>query len=144
MRPTAVVLFAVLIGAASGCSSKKPPVLPAPPTERIVLHGVVDFDKSKIRPDSLGLLDEAAARLKENVNLRVIVEGHSDSKGDEAYNRKLSLRRATTVRDYLVRQGVAGDRVLVVGKGSREPIASNATRAGRAQNRRVVLVVYQE
>jgi outer membrane protein OmpA-like peptidoglycan-associated protein len=116
---------------------------PAPTKEQIVLHGVVDFNKADIRADSMGLLEEAAAKLKEQGNLGVVVEGHSDAKGGLKYNQRLSLQRAEAVRDYLVRLGVSRDRIVVIGKGASEPIATNDTPEGRAQNRRVVLVVYQ-
>ena len=109
-----------------------------------MLHGIVDFNKSTIRESSLPLLDEAATRLKEHAELHVIVEGHSDSKGSEAFNQKLSLRRAAAVRDYLVGLGISSDRILVVGKGASQPVATNATREGRALNRRVELVVYKD
>ena len=121
----------------------KRPVL-APTKEQIVLHGIVDFNKANIRSDSIALIEEAAAKLKEDGNLGVVVEGHSDSKGSPEYNQKLSLRRAEAVRDYLVRLGVDRGRIVVIGKGAGEPIATSATREGRMQNRRVVLVVYKQ
>ena len=142
MRTASVTLAGILLCFTTGCAWRKP--VAAPNKQRIVLHGIVDFNKSKIRPDSLLLVEEAARILKNDVDLRVLVEGHSDAKGDEAYNKKLSLRRATAVRDYLMALGVSSDQILVVGKGASEPVTSNDTRAGRAQNRRVQLEVYQE
>ena len=141
MRTALVGLAAILLCFTTSCAWRKPV---APIKQRIVLHGIVDFNKSKIRPDSLPLVEEAAGMLKENEHLHVLVEGHSDAKGDEAYNKKLSLRRARAVRDSLMALGVSSDQILVVGKGASEPVASNETRAGRAQNRRVQLQVYQE
>jgi OOP family OmpA-OmpF porin len=142
MRRAAIVLIGVMLGASSGCSLWKPAV-PAPTKEQIVLHGTVDFDKSTIRPGSIPLLQEAATMLNARGNLGVVVEGYSDSKGSTEYNMKLSLRRAETVRNYLVTLGVDKNRIVVIGKGTSEPIATNDTREGRAQNRRVAIVVYQ-
>ncbi|MBI1813541.1 MAG: OmpA family protein [Deltaproteobacteria bacterium] len=142
MRVTTFSLISVLICGTSGCFWKTS--VPVPTAQRIVLHGIVDFNKAQIRPDSIALLDEAALMLKGRQDLRIIAEGHSDSKGSDEFNQKLSLRRATAVRNYLVRVGVPMDRIVVVGKGASEPIASNATREGRAQNRRVVLRVVEE
>ncbi|HUI26978.1 MAG TPA: OmpA family protein [Candidatus Kryptonia bacterium] len=120
-----------------------PPPPPAPPVKRkIVLRGVhFDYDKANIRADSEPILKEAAATLNENRDIAVVVEGHTDSRGSDAYNDKLSLRRATAVRDYLAKLGVAADRMSVGGKGEREPVADNKTDEGRAQNRRVELLV---
>ena len=142
MRRPAIVLIGVMIGAASGCSLWKPAV-PAPTKERIVLHGIVDFNESTIRPESIPLLQEAATMLNARGNLGVVVEGHSDSTGSTEYNVQLSLRRAETVRNYLVTLGVDKDRIAVIGKGASEPIATNDTREGRAKNRRVAIVVYE-
>jgi OOP family OmpA-OmpF porin len=141
MRTAAISLITIALSVISGCFLWKGSV-PEPTTQRIRLHGVVDFNKSMVRADSVALIEEAASMLKEHGELRIVVEGHSDSKGSEAYNQQLSLRRAWAVHDYLVRLGVASNRILVVGKGATVPIATNATREGRAQNRRVELVVY--
>jgi OOP family OmpA-OmpF porin len=69
--------------------------------------------------------------------MRVSIEGHTDSIGTDAYNQKLSERRARTVRDHMVGQGIAADRITTRGFGESKPIASNETAEGRAQNRRV-------
>jgi OOP family OmpA-OmpF porin len=128
----------------TGCSlSKQPAPAPSPTKSQIVLHGIVDFAKAKIRPDSIPIIEEAAAKLKAQGNLGVVVEGHSDSRGSLEHNRKLSLQRAEAVRDQLVQFGVDRGRIVVVGQGASQPIATNDTREGRAQNRRVVIVVYQ-
>jgi len=143
MRPTTLVLIGIVLCTTSGCFLRKKSELPAPAKKQIVLHGIVDFNKATIRPESMALLEEAAARLKEHGNLGVVIEGHSDSTGSVQYNQQLSLRRAETVRDSLVELGVDRGRIVTVGKGASEPIASNETPEGRAKNRRVVLVVYQ-
>ena len=107
---------------------------------KIVLRGVnFDFDKSNIRSDARPVLDEAINVLKHEGGIAVIAEGHTDSKGTDAYNQRLSERRAKAVRDYLVKGGVAASRIETVGFGESKPVASNDTDEGRAQNRRVEL-----
>lgn len=121
------------------------PTLPPPVTKRIVLRGVhFDFDKSAIRPDSRPVLDEAVDVLKENPNVRISVEGHTDDIGSELYNEKLSVRRAEAVFRYLVNHGIAPERMEVVGYGESRPVADNSTESGRAQNRRVELRVVEQ
>jgi outer membrane protein OmpA-like peptidoglycan-associated protein len=123
-----------------------PPALrpspPPTPKKKIVLRGVhFDFDKSNIRADSVPILRAAADTLKENADVDIVVEGHTDGKGTEAYNQRLSVRRATAVRDYLAKLGIPGRRMTVRGKGKSQPVAGNDTDEGRAQNRRVELLV---
>jgi len=110
--------------------------------KKIVLRAVhFDFDKAVIRPDAVPVLDEAVRTLKEEGTVAVIVAGHTDSVGSDKYNMKLSLRRANAVRDYLVKQGIPASRIRTEGLGETEPVASNDTADGRAQNRRVELHV---
>jgi outer membrane protein OmpA-like peptidoglycan-associated protein len=119
-----------------------PPPPPPPVKKKIVLRGVhFDFDKAIVRSDSVPILREAANTLKENPAVNVIVEGHTDSLGTEQYNQRLSVRRAEAVKDYLVKLGVAANRLTVRGKGESQPVASNDTEEGRAENRRVELLV---
>ena len=76
------------------------------------------------------------------MNLEVIIAvGHTDSIGTDAYNQRLSLRRAAAVKNYLVGKGVERNRVYTEGKGEKQPVADNKTSAGRAQNRRVEIEV---
>jgi outer membrane protein OmpA-like peptidoglycan-associated protein len=128
------------------------PGVPPPVAEskRIVLRGInFDFDKSNIKPEFRPVLDEAAQILKDNPSIRVTIEGHCDSIGTDAYNQRLSERRANSVRRYLVDRGVETGRLETVGKGEREPIAPNTTPEGRdnpegrAMNRRAELKVVQ-
>jgi outer membrane protein OmpA-like peptidoglycan-associated protein len=115
-----------------------PPPPPPPVKKKIVLRSVhFDFDKSNIRADAVPVLDEAAKILKEEGTVAIVVAGHTDSRGSEAYNMKLSQRRADAVRGYLVDHGVAASRITTKGYGESEPVASNDTDEGRAQNRRV-------
>ena len=118
-----------------------PPPTPAP-KRKIVLRGVnFDFDKATIRPDARPVLDEAIRILKEESGISVVAEGHTDAVGSETYNQGLSERRAQAVRDYLVDGGVAPSRIETVGYGESQPVATNDTAEGRAQNRRVELEV---
>ena len=116
---------------------------PVVAAEKITLQAdaYFDFDKSTLKAEGKAKLDELAGKLGQ-VNVETIVAtGHTDSVGADAYNQALSVRRANAVKAYLVSKGVAAERVLVEGKGEAQPVASNATKAGRAQNRRVVVEV---
>ncbi len=119
-----------------------PPPPPPPVQKKIVLRGVnFDFNKANIRPDAAGILREAATILKENANVKVSVEGHTDSVGSDQYNLKLSLRRAAAVKEFLIKEGVVETRLSTRGLGESQPVATNDTADGRAQNRRVELKV---
>jgi outer membrane protein OmpA-like peptidoglycan-associated protein len=96
---------------------------------------------SNIMSSANSRLDEIARVLSEQNGRSITVEGHTDSRGSEELNQKLSQERAEAVRDYLVKEGVPADRVTAVGKGEGNPIASNDTTEGRAANRRVEIVV---
>jgi outer membrane protein OmpA-like peptidoglycan-associated protein len=109
---------------------------------RIVLRGVnFDFNRADIRPDSRPILDQAVDVLRENEDVHVVVEGHTDAVGTDEYNRALSVRRAEAVFRYLVNRGIPPERLRVEGFGESRPVASNDDEAGRAQNRRVELRV---
>ena len=86
------------------------------------------------------MVDEAVTVMKDKPSMKVSVEGHTDSIGSDAYNLKLSERRAQAVRDYMVSQGIDAARIRVKGWGKTKPIASNKTEAGRAENRRVEII----
>jgi OOP family OmpA-OmpF porin len=108
----------------------------------IELEGVnFDFDKATIRPEGKAILDEAAALLQKHERVVVEVAGHTDSTGSEAYNQGLSERRANAVKDYLTGKGVTATRLTARGYGESQPVASNDTKEGRAENRRVELIV---
>jgi OOP family OmpA-OmpF porin len=97
----------------------------------------------RLMPGSEGLLADVAATLTRNPELEVVVAGHTDSDGSAEFNLGLSSRRAQTVRDFLVDAGVDPVQLTAVGFGESEPLASNDTPAGKAQNRRVELRVTQ-
>jgi outer membrane protein OmpA-like peptidoglycan-associated protein len=118
--------------------------LQAQKTQRgmVLTLGDVLFDtgKAALKPGAAERLDRLAGYLSENPGTRIIIEGHTDSTGSEAFNEELSRRRAQAVADALVSRGVASDRFEVVGRGPAAPVANNATAAGRQQNRRVEIV----
>ncbi|MBX3027230.1 OmpA family protein [bacterium] len=129
-----------------------PPPAPAPPPppapaaapmkKKIVLRGVnFDFDKYNIRPDAVPILEQACSQLKAEPSIDVSCQGHTDSIGSDAYNMKLSERRADAVRNWLIKCGIPASRLTAKGFGKRNPVASNDTAEGRAQNRRTELVV---
>lgn len=99
------------------------------------------FDSYALRSESFGVLDTVARTLGEYDQTIIEVAGHTDSVGNAAYNQKLSEQRAQAVANYLVSRGVNGQRLMVTGAGANHPIASNATDAGRAENRRVEITL---
>ncbi len=103
-----------------------------------------DFDRFNLRPDAIKILDDAVTKLQAQRDVRVTIEGHTDSIGTVEYNLALGERRANSVRDYLVQRGIANMRLMTVSYGEERPIADNGTAAGRAMNRRAHLVVILE
>jgi OmpA-OmpF porin, OOP family len=101
-----------------------PAPAPAPKPEKVTTASTVnfDFDRYVIRPDARGRLDDLVGKLR-NVNLEVVIAvGHADRLGSDAYNMKLSVRRADSVKAYLVSKGIAAGRVYTEGKGERQPV----------------------
>jgi len=96
-----------------------------------------DTNKSDIKTDASPLLGEAVTIMKENPEMRVEIQGHTDSTGPEAYNQTLSEKRANSILEYMLNQGIDSGRLEVKGYGESDPIASNETEAGRQKNRRV-------
>ncbi len=123
-------------------ATPSPPPPPARGTKLAELTGPnFDFNKSTLTREGRELVANAARTLKANPSVRVSVDGYTDSIGSDAYNRRLSERRAKTVADALVADGVARDRLHVQGFGKSHPVADNKTAEGRARNRRVEIVV---
>jgi OOP family OmpA-OmpF porin len=118
-----------------------PAPAPAPVTETVVLKGVnFCFDCDTLSSEARQILDaNAMALINQRANATFEVAGHTDSIGSDAYNLRLSQRRADSVRSYLVQQGVDANRMSAVGYGESQPVADNGTEAGRAENRRVEL-----
>ncbi|HEU4375364.1 MAG TPA: OmpA family protein [Telluria sp.] len=104
-------------------------------------ESLFDFDKSVVKPDGKAALDALVGNLQGMNTEAIVTVGHTDSIGTDAYNQKLSLRRAEAVKAYLVSKGVEASRIYVEGKGESQPVASNKTAAGRAKNRRVTVEV---
>ena len=122
-----------------------PAVVPAPaPAATKVTYAAdafFDFDKAVLKPEGKAKLDDLASKVK-GINLEVVIAvGHTDSKGTDAYNQKLSVRRAEAVKAYLVSKGIESNRVYTEGKGEGQPVADNGTKEGRAKNRRVEVEV---
>ena len=100
-----------------------------------------DFNKSALKADGKAKLDDLVGKVKA-INLEVIIAvGHTDSVGADAYNQKLSVKRADAVKAYLVTKGIEKNRVYTEGKGEKQPVADNKTDAGRSKNRRVEIEV---
>ena len=100
-----------------------------------------DFDKSVLKTEGKAKLDDLVSKVK-GINLEVIIAvGHTDFKGTDAYNQKLSVARAEAVKAYLVSKGIEKNRVYTEGKGEMQPVADNKTKEGQAKNRRVEIEV---
>jgi len=111
----------------------------------LVLNEVnFDCNQATLTRAARTIPDSLAQTLRENPNIRLRVTGHTDSIGSDAYNRSLALRRANSARNYLVQQGISGNRLMVDGQGEARPIASNDTEVGRARNRRVEFMVIEK
>ncbi len=121
-----------------------PAPAPAPAAATKVTYAAdafFDFDKSVLKAEGKAKLDDLVGKVK-GINLEVIIAvGHTDSVGTDAYNQKLSVKRADAVKAYLVSKGIEKNRVYTEGKGEKQPVADNKTSAGRSKNRRVEIEV---
>ena len=100
-----------------------------------------EYDSATLTSESRPVLSELAADLKKYPRLKIELQGHTDSKGSDKYNQQLSGKRAQSVRDYLLQQGVSTQQLTAKGYGEAQPVADNNTEEGRSQNRRVVMMV---
>ena len=100
-----------------------------------------DFGKADLRSQSRSDLADLAASLNRYPNTEVVIYGHTDNVGSDGFNQTLSENRAAAAGGYLAAQGVSRGRITTVGKGEREPVASNSTEAGRQENRRVEIAI---
>jgi outer membrane protein OmpA-like peptidoglycan-associated protein len=108
----------------------------------VVLRGVnFEFNKATLTKDSERILWRACNAMIANSDVRVVITGHTDNVGGQKFNQVLSLKRAQAVKNWLVNKGIASNRMRTVGRGLNEPVASNDTDAGRAENRRIEFYV---
>ena len=122
-----------------------PPPPPPPPASGTRIVEIRDthfaFDSAKLTGSGEAILDSAVDVLNEHAGVTVRCEGHTDSIGSEAYNMQLGMRRAESVCDYLAQNGISRSRLSTKSYGESMPVASNDTESGRAENRRVEVVV---
>ena len=116
-----------------------PPAAPTYESMSLNANALFDFDKATLKPEGKAALDAVGDKIQSKgaTVVDIDVVGHTDSIGSEEYNQALSLRRATSVKDYIVSKGVDPSIIDVSGKGESQPVADNSTKEGRAQNRRV-------
>lgn len=100
-----------------------------------------DVGRANVKPQLGNVLEKFAQSMRDHAATEIRIVGHTDSTGSDAINNPLSVDRAAATRDYLVSRGVSPTRIAIDGRGSREPVASNQTEAGRAENRRVEIYV---
>lgn len=118
-----------------------PAPAPAARRELMTMRGAhFAFDKSNLTKAAKDTLQQAVAILKEQPDIRIEIQGHTDNVGSDAYNQALSERRAASVKAFLIEQGIAASRITTVGFGESRPVAENDTAAGRALNRRVAII----
>ena len=118
-------------------------IAPVPSSEKVTYaaDAFFDFNKADLKPEAKSKLDDLVSKTKE-INLEVIIAvGHTDAIGGDAYNDKLSVKRAESIKTYLTSKGVEANRVYTEGKGKKQPVADNKTAEGRAKNRRVEIEV---
>ena len=113
--------------------------------DKCILHDInFEFDSSRLTAASKAQLDKIAAGLRGQPTMGLVIEGHTDATGPDAYNPKLSKERAGSARSYLIEQGIEASRLEATGYGESKPIATNKTKEGRAENRRVEFKVTKE
>ena len=134
---------APVAAAPAAAPAPAPAPVAAPVSEKVTFaaDALFDFDKAVLKADGKAKIDDLVSKLQ-GINLEVIIAvGHTDSVGSDAYNQKLSIRRAEAVKAYLVSKGIETNRVYTEGKGEKQPVAGNKTSADRAKNRRVEIEV---
>jgi outer membrane protein OmpA-like peptidoglycan-associated protein len=113
--------------------------------DRMTVRVNFDVNQATIRPDDRAVIDEAVDFVKKYPDARIELDGYTDSRGTEAYNQRLSEKRAGAVKQYLIREaGVDPSRISAVGRGESNPVADNNTEEGRFENRRVEILILQE
>ncbi len=134
----AIVAVAFLLGA---CEEEPLPAAPPPPPAPRSFLVFFDFDKSTLTPRALDIVKQAAGVAKSGQNARVTCTGHTDTVGSKTYNLALSLRRANSVKNALVKEGVPADAIAVVGRGEEQLLVPTKDQVREPQNRRVEIVV---
>lgn len=103
-----------------------------------------DFDSSKVKEGVKESLNTLGKALAENKDIKLKIDGHTDYIGTEQYNLNLSLKRANSIKNYLVGRGVSANNISIEGYGKQNPVANNSTEAGRAKNRRVEFIISRD
>ncbi len=134
----AIVAVAFLLGA---CEEEPLPAAPPPPPAPRSFLVFFDFDKSTLTPRALDIVKQAASVAKSGQNARVTCTGHTDTVGSKTYNLALSLRRANTVKNALVKEGVPADAIAIVGRGEEQLLVPTKDQVREPQNRRVEIVI---
>jgi len=117
------------------------PQAPAASKVTYAADAFFDFDKATLKPAGKAKLDDLVGKVK-GINLEVIIAvGHTDNVGSDVYNQKLAVKRAESVKAYLVSKGIEKNRIYTEGKGEKQPVADNKTTEGRTKNRRVEIEV---
>jgi outer membrane protein OmpA-like peptidoglycan-associated protein len=117
-------------------------LVPIAPGEEFVFENIFfDLDQDALKPESSSSLKRLLAFMVENPKVAITIIGHTDNQGNPQYNENLSLRRAESVKRFLLEKGIAEDRVATEGKGDREPIRPNDTPENKALNRRVTISI---
>jgi OOP family OmpA-OmpF porin len=131
------------IAAPAAAPAAPAPVAAKPAASKVTFaaDAFFDFDKSVLKPAGKAKLSDLVDKVQ-GINLEVIIAvGHTDSVGSDAYNQKLSVRRAEAVKAFLVSKGIEKNRIYTEGKGEKQPVADNKTKEGRAKTRRVEIEV---
>lgn len=124
-------------------STPTPTYTPPPRPERLILEGVYfDTGRATIKEESYSVLDRNADKLKRKDNVKITIVGYTDSVGSPTTNQKLSENRAMSVKNYFISRGISPGRINSVGRGESNPVASNNTATGRAQNRRIEIEIF--
>ncbi len=142
-RPAAPAAPAAAPAPAARPAAPAAPAAPAVTVEKVTFAADAFFDTNKavLKPEAKAKLDDLASKIKA-ITLEVIIAvGHTDSDASDAYNQKLSVRRAEAVKAYLVSKGIEANRVYTEGKGEKQPVADNKTKEGKAKNRRTEIEV---
>lgn len=156
-----LICMLVMVVAFSGCKKKKPTVvepslngsttaeqttttgLPEVDQDSLLWNEATglqkvyfDFDSNALRPDAIDILNKNGDKIKQVPNVKIQIEGHCDERGTQEYNLALGERRALAVRDYLVKVGVSGDRLLTISFGEEKPAVEGHDESAWGQNRR--------